>query len=184
MIGTNGAKWKGMSDEQKKEIRTGGEVTDRERAKDAMEKNWKDVKRSNDRENKIADEMIRVQIQAASIFIGLQAAFLRHFEQLTRDLMLFSIIFLALSIIFGVIGFYLKEKFWIVKAAKYQLIAQEWRDVWLGRSVVEHAEKQSKAITENKLRSSSSRWPIRAQAGFFLLATIASLVVLVNEYLT
>lgn len=157
-------------------------VADRDFAKYLMDANLRDLKNANDRENSISDQMILSQIQAAAIFIALQAAFLEKLYGLVERAALASVLFLASSIVFGVVGFYKKEEFWISESNKFHLIYFEWQQAWSGKSENDHAMTMTKAISSNQRRSQSVRWPGIMQAICFAAAMFASFIALIVWY--
>lgn len=142
-----------------------------------LEREWKDVKYADDRGNQVADKMITTEIQAAAIFITLIGVLLSSEEGKAEPLLLVVGIFIfSLSIMLGIFGFYMKERFWIVEARKHNLVSREWMEVYIGKSTTEHASKMQQYIRAGAMGNRSSAWPMILQTSLFILALVVSFI--------
>lgn len=158
------------SDDRKKEI---------ERAKWYADREWQDVKYSNDRENNVADLMITSEIQASAIFIALSGAMLASESSLVFLGVVFCVLAIglfSLSIFLGIFGLYRKELFWREEARKYSLVARELAELWEGHVGTEHVKLAIAGIRNGTTRSQSPNWPIVLQSVLFFLASVSAFV--------
>ncbi|TSC84257.1 MAG: hypothetical protein G01um101413_552 [Parcubacteria group bacterium Gr01-1014_13] len=152
-------------------------------AKMLADREWNDVKYSNDRENKVSDQMMATEVQASAIFITLLGVFLGKGEGLVfldKLFLVVGILLFAISIVFGILGFYIKELFWKGMAKKYNLSSSEWVEVWRGRSKEEHALKFVQFIRNGVTYNQSPSWPVLLQIVFFFLGLVLSFIGLVS----
>ncbi len=159
-------------------------ISEQELAKLYAERDWNDVKYSNDRLNKVADQMITTEVQASAIFIALIGVFLGRATTsvgyLDKMFLIIGILLFTISIVVGILGFYIKELYWRGQAKKYNLACTEWVEVLKGDSSVAHAVKMIYAIRGGVTNSQSSTWPTLLQITFFFLGLIVSFIGLVR----
>lgn len=153
-------------------------------AKLYAERDWNDVKYSNDRQNKVADQMITTEVQASAIFIALIGVFLGkssvsmgYFDKI---FLIVGILLFTISIVFGILGFYIKELYWKGQAKKYNLACTEWVEVLKGDSSISHAAKIILAIRGGVTHSQSPTWPTLLQITFFFVGLVVSFIGLVR----
>lgn len=127
----------------------------------------------NKRQNENADYFTKLEIEIASIFLALSVSLfndnIANAFLYVKYLFIFGIIFLVLSLFFGLLNFHVKSKFWDRETGLYNLCIFEWTEVLRDKISEEHAQSSCNKITQGKNQISSPSWPWVLQTLFLLL---------------
>lgn len=131
---------------------------------------------SNRRQNENADYFTKLEIEIASIFLALSVSL---FNDNISDALLYvkyffilGIIFLVLSLFFGLFNFHVKSKFWDQETGIYNLCIFEWTEVLKNKTSEEHAQLSCDKIKQGKNKKSSPSWPWILQTLFLFFGVI------------
>lgn len=146
---------------------------------------WKDeFFRSSDKSNFHSDNFCKMEIEMASLVIGL-LSFGIYFDKtifLNIKLGIFSIyLFAFLSLIFGLINFYIKNKFWSDNTEKIQKINKEYLAFLKIKNNETKPEEYNCLFGKEKLiieeKKSSSSWPWLLQSIFLSLSILVLIII-------
>jgi len=141
---------------------------------------------ANDRENQISDGIRTVELQVAAIIFALTGAFALGTEIVEGTFWIpiltsIGLVFLALSIVFGLINEWVRSRFWKGVANLKEEAFLEYDRVLLKEKTFENAREYVKGlIGGEKKRMQSPSWPVVLQT---ILLAIGGLSVLIAKIL-
>ncbi|MFH0833975.1 MAG: hypothetical protein V2A63_01120 [Patescibacteria group bacterium] len=146
---------------------------------------WKDeFFRSSDKANFHSDNFCKMEVEIASLIIGLVSFGIYVDKTIFPNIkfeIFFIYLFAFLSLIFGLINFHIKNKFWSESTDKVQKICKEYMILLKNRDDNTKDEEYKCLFEKEKLileeKKSSSSWAWIFQSIFLSLSILALIIV-------
>lgn len=136
---------------------------------------------ADDRQNISSDSLVTLQIQAASILFTFTSFFSKDLvSQLPFYLKIIyslSLVALITSIVFGIIGFYTKLRFWKAHRLMMGRLTEKWYLVRKGELTLDVMESYKDGSAGGLSQLNASPWARVVQSVFFFLGLTLMLII-------
>lgn len=146
---------------------------------------WKDeFFRSSDKANFQSENFCKIEFEIASLIIGLVSFGILFDNTIFSNIklgILFVFLFSFLSLVFGLLNYHIKNKFWSEDTDKIQKINKEYLNFLKTRNKDTKEENYKCLFDKTKLlieeKKSSKQWPWICQSIFLSLGILALIIV-------
>jgi len=146
---------------------------------------WKnEFFRSSDKANFHSDNFCKMEVEMVSLIIGLVTLGIFFNEDIFINIKLgifFIYLFSFVSLVFGLINFHVKNKFWSEATDKIQKINKEYLEFLKNKNDSTKPEDYKCLFEKEKLileeKKSSSKWPWICQSIFLALSILILIIV-------